>query len=77
MTFFMDPSPAAIAAEETWLEKYQEMFNTCPVNKSFKIDLNDVKLTTLRPAVSKLSKAANKKFRVIEHTDCYEVYRKV
>lgn len=73
---FIDPSPLALTDPTKWLEKYKESFNLCPVGKSFMIDLNDVKITTLRPAVSKLSKELKKKFKVIEHSNCYEIYRK-
>lgn len=72
---FIDPSPLA-KTKSSWIAKYQSSFDTCPVDKSFKIPLDEVKLGTLRPFVSMTNGQQDKKFRVVKHDDCYEIYRK-
>lgn len=75
---FMEPSAKAqsIAIKSEWFAKYEQYFRLCPVGKSFMIDLSDVKESSLRPLVTKLNKDHNVKFKIVKHTNCYEVYRK-
>lgn len=76
---FVDPSNKALATPEDksgWFVKYEDYFKQCPVGKSFKIEIDDVKETTLRPAVSRYSKDSGKKFKVVVHEAGYEIYRK-
>ena len=73
---FTNPSPKALAIQTSWLTKYQAKFDSCPVGMSFPVDPNDVKLTTLRPAVSVINKTTGKKFKVVDHNTNYEIYRK-
>lgn len=75
MNEFMDPSPLA-KINSSWAAKYYNLFQDCPVDKSFSISSTDVKLSTLRPFVSRMNKELKKKFRVIKHDECYEIYRK-
>lgn len=73
---FVEPSPKALNTKsETWLSKYQTMFDTCPIDMSFRVDQADVALSTLRSVVSKQFNG-EKHFTVIKHEDCYEVYRR-
>ena len=79
---FFDPSPQmqALVAKQpskSILAKYQFEFDMCPAGKSFKIELTDIKLSTLRPMVSRIGKENMKKFKITVHSDCYEIYRKV
>lgn len=76
---FVDPSEKALTSPEnkvSWFVKYVDYFEKCPVGKSFKIELIDVKESTLRPAVSSYNKKVGKQFKVILHETGYEVYRK-
>lgn len=75
---FKDPSDRAANDQRkaTWLEEYEVAFDLCPVNKSFSMPKIKCKFKTLCATASRIGKNQNKKFKCVEHSDCYEIYRK-
>ena len=79
MLTFNEPSEKALSSPENkvgWFNKYADYFEECPVGMSFKIEFDDVKHNSLASAVSRLNKTTNKKFKIIKHENCYEIYRR-
>lgn len=74
---FKKPSEAALSeVKKKWITKYENYFRLCPIGQSFIIDPADVSFKTLRPAASKIGKEQGKKFKCVNHENCYEVYRR-
>ncbi len=74
---FLTPSDKALSDKPvTWLSKYADKFESCPIGMSFQIGKDEVKEATLRSTVSKRN-SDSRSFRVITHEDVYEIYRKV
>lgn len=55
--------------------KYNFPWDTIECGQSFAVPKDEIKLLTLRPMATAKGKKLNKKFRVVEHDDCYEVGR--
>lgn len=55
--------------------KHKYPWNELECGQSFAIPKDRIKLLTLRPMATAKGKKLNKKFRVVEHGDCYEVGR--
>lgn len=55
--------------------KFDFPWDTIKVGESFKVPKNVIKFGTLKPKASIAGKKLNKKFKVVEHFDCYEVGR--
>ena len=74
---YLDPSPQAIAERGAgWHINHAEKFNNCPVGKSFQLPLKIGTLAGIRSAISRRFNNGEKKFKVVQHSNCYEVYRK-
>lgn len=73
---FKQPSELAKSTKQRWLAKYEKYFQLCPIGQSFMINPADVSFKTLRPTVSKIGKEQGKKFKCVNHENCYEVYRR-
>lgn len=50
-------------------------WNTLECGQSFAVPKTEIKKETLRPLCSLKGKELNKKFRMTEHDECYEVGR--
>jgi hypothetical protein len=55
--------------------KHKYPWNELECGQSFAIPKDKIKLSTLRPMATAKGKRWNKKFKVIEHADVYEVGR--
>lgn len=75
---YIDPSVAALFDKriQTWIVKYEKIFEECPQGKSFSLPLTVGKLPTVRSAISRRFNKNGKMFRIVKHDTCYEVYRK-
>lgn len=79
MDEFYPPSERALnprANRTGWLADYEHLLDECPIGRSIKVGLDVVKVSTLRATIHKYAKAKNKRFTVVKHLDCYEIYRK-
>lgn len=76
---YVDPSAQALFDKriKSWLVDYDHIFLACPVGKSFSLPLSIGKLSSVRSAVSRVFNKNGKKFKIVKHNDCYEVYRKM
>lgn len=79
MTPYKPPSAIALGdrRNSSWVIEYGPLFLNCPQGESFEMPLSVGKESSLRSTVSRLYNSGNKKFKVVKHEHCYEVYRKV
>ena len=66
------PSSQQLTAKRS---KYDFPWNTIDCGQSFMVDKSLIKGVTLRPLCSIKGKELGKKFKMVEHNDCYEVGR--
>lgn len=72
---FFDSSDKAVSPIRAgMIGKSRYPWETVPPGKSFMIaDKNQIKFKTLRSLASSMGKKFSKKFRAVEHENCYEV----
>ena len=52
-----------------------KIWETLEIKKSFTVPLEQAKLANLRTKCWSMGKKLNKKFRVVQHDNCYEIGR--